>query len=173
MPNKFDLWPQTVIGTLYTLNLNTYLNRAYEIKKTIPNDYPFPELMYSSGNKKNILYTDSTFKLLKDFIENFVKENTSYKNILIASSWINFGYKHNTQKIHSHQGSVLSGVFYLQTPPKCGDLIIFHKYNSNKTQRISIQEGLLVIFDGDQPHSVERNFNNNPRIALPFNIIFQ
>lgn len=172
MFKKLDLFPQTVIGTIHTSNLSTYTKRVYEIKDSIPNAFPNPEEMYSSGNTFNILSTDPTFSPLKQFIENFIRENTIIKTAYMHRSWVNFGYPLNSQPIHTHPGWPLTGVFYISTPPKCGNLVIHDKTNINSKKIIPIQEGLLVVFDATQPHSVEKNLSSKERIAIPMNFDF-
>jgi uncharacterized protein (TIGR02466 family) len=87
--------------------------------------------------------------------------------------------------LHIHQNAQLSGVYYVDTPPVCGDLIFeaprpphtgrepfLSRQTLRNTRRLAVlpQEETLVLFPSWLPHRVEANQSNLERIAVSFNI---
>jgi hypothetical protein len=67
---------------------------------------------------------------------------------------------------HEEQDELLSCVYYLQTPPACGDLLI---YDRGEVIRVTPQEGRCVFFPPKLAHEVERNLSAEQRLSVAFN----
>jgi hypothetical protein len=67
---------------------------------------------------------------------------------------------------HEEQDELLSCVYYLQTPPACGDLLI---YDRGEVIRVTPQEGRCVFFPPKLAHEVERNLSGRQRLSVAFN----
>lgn len=67
---------------------------------------------------------------------------------------------------HTESDELLSAVYYIATPPNCGDLLIHQK---DKTWRITPRAGMLVFFAPQLAHQVEENKSRQQRLSVAFN----
>jgi uncharacterized protein (TIGR02466 family) len=105
----------------------------------------------------------------------------------IERSWINVFRPGMQETEHSHEGSVLSGVYYVEAPEHCGDLVFqdpiggrrahraFTKTNAQTqqaAQQISYapKAGRLLFFESWLPHSVSGNKTDKTRISIAINL---
>lgn len=107
----------------------------------------------------------------------------------LSNMWININPKGAYNQSHSHSGSILSGVFWVQIPDDCGDLIFENSnyfgqdvliqnmhpafkehFNYNNTHAIKPKEGTLLVFPANLRHFVEENQSETDRISIAFNI---
>lgn len=124
--------------------------------------------------------TENSGILLK---ENYVfKKNTSLK---ISSAWINKNFKYNFNRPHVHRSN-FSGIYYVQTPEKEGNLVFlkesfseelcnnqhFIENSFHTSFRISPKPNQLILFPSNYMHLVEPHFEDKPRISVAFNIDF-
>ena len=111
-----------------------------------------------------------------------------HDGFLITGCWANIRPKGHGQPIHFHPNNFLSGVYYLRAPGAGGE-IHFHdprtqtsitlprvreenEYNS-RTFRLSVQEGMLILFPAWLSHSVASNASDEERISISFNLMFE
>jgi uncharacterized protein (TIGR02466 family) len=109
----------------------------------------------------------------------------------LCGMWINVNGSGNYNKSHVHPGASLSGVFYVETSSKTGDIyfenpnrycssLIIRNYeeslnlsfNHTETYRFSPSPGTILIFPGDLSHHVEKNNAEHDRISIAFNLNF-
>jgi len=99
-------------------------------------------------------------------------------------SWFNVHDRGGYNILHVHQGSLLSGGFYLKVPPGSGKLVFrdprpgtIHGYvmsglpNGYTDVHLTPEPGLLVLFPHWLEHFVEPHDNDEPRIMIAFNAI--
>lgn len=99
-------------------------------------------------------------------------------------SWFNVHDRGGYNILHVHQGSLLSGGFYLQAPPGSGKLVFrdprpgtIHGYvmsglpNGYTDVHLTPEAGLLVLFPHWLEHFVEPHDNDEPRVMIAFNAI--
>ena len=102
----------------------------------------------------------------------------------IHAFWLNVYGRGHAQEVHTHGKSVISGIYYVKTPPGCGDTI-FHApmgdamldpprvninpLNSSFTRWVP-QAGQMVFFRGWLKHSVQANTGDEERITIAFNL---
>jgi len=105
-------------------------------------------------------------------------------NVYFDNPWININRKGAYTVPHNHPGSFLAAIYYIKTPPSCGDLCFYNirtpnlfslQYSeyTNETSslwRINPEVGNLVIFPSDVIHAVEANPSDESRISLSFNM---
>ena len=131
-------------------------------------------------------------KMIQEIVDhsNIFANNIGLKTpVKMGNCWINInGYKDYNRE-HSHPHSILSGVYYLNTPKNCGNIFFKHPCNDyfnydwdnknivNKNEYTSPEwwlpstEGNLYIFPGWLTHYVKPNLNKKEkRISLSFNI---
>jgi len=97
-------------------------------------------------------------------------------------SWINLHDRGGFNFLHMHEGSLLSGSFYLQVPPGAGEFVfrdprpgVIHGYvkggvpNGHADVHLRPSDGLLVLFPCWMEHYVEPHEGDEPRITIAFN----
>ena len=142
----------------------------------------------SSLDPHEKIFTDLNKNIIQTSIE-FIK-NCLFKagNFSILNMWANVNEYKDFNSIHLHQNSFISGVYYLQTPKDCGNLIFKHPcshleydWNSNNfinhneynspLYNIVAKKGDLILFPSWLEHYVEPNLNKKEqRISMAFNI---
>jgi len=99
-------------------------------------------------------------------------------------SWVNMHDRGGFNFLHVHEGSLLSGSFYLNVPPGSGKFAfrdprpgVIHGYvkgavpNGYSDIKLTPDAGLLVLFPCWMEHFVEPHDNDEPRICIAFNAI--
>jgi uncharacterized protein (TIGR02466 family) len=129
------------------------------------------------------------FRSLVDSAIAEVAKVTGYANVPIraANCWANINPKYASNKIHDHANCLFSGVYYLQTPKDCGNLMFYDPRNARTFYKPLVSEftaytadavahgaeaGLLLIFPSWLPHGVEPNMSDEDRISISFNYVF-
>ena len=119
---------------------------------------------------------------------------TNYLKVVDAEfyflcSWINKHYPKDWAQDHMHENSILSGVYYLDTPKDAGGIVfvkgygeqeIFpmaltpkvseYNYVTSKEMTFQVNQGKLVIFPSNLMHRVEENKSDKNRYSLAFNL---
>ena len=119
------------------------------------------------------------YKNIKKKIISPIHDNTLY----ITESWINYTNKNQSHHKHSHDNSLVSGVFYFNTVEN--DAITFYKRKSGLTlsfdvktsnnfnsmsYRLPVTDNMLILFPSELEHEVDINIQDKTRISLSFNI---
>ena len=99
-------------------------------------------------------------------------------------SWINMHDRGGFNFLHMHEGSLLSGGFYLHVPPGSGQFVfrdprpgVIHGSvkggvpNGHGDIHLTPSAGLLVLFPWWMEHYVEPHGSDEPRITLAFNAL--
>jgi uncharacterized protein (TIGR02466 family) len=115
---------------------------------------------------------------------------TEYR-LHITNLWINVNTYGNSNNLHTHPGSIFSGVYYLSVPDCCSGKLQFLRdfnyqmmkeswgmgnnftYNSVLNEIITTLEpstDMMVIFPSWLSHSVSKSASDDERISISFNI---
>jgi uncharacterized protein (TIGR02466 family) len=99
-------------------------------------------------------------------------------------SWINLHDRSGFNFLHMHEGSLLSGGFYLSVPPGSGQFVfrdprpgVIHNSvkggvpNGHADIHLTPSAGLLVLFPCWMEHYVEPHDSDEPRITVAFNAL--
>jgi uncharacterized protein (TIGR02466 family) len=108
--------------------------------------------------------------------------------IILDNAWININRKGDRNEIHTHPVSVFSGVYYVKSNDKSGnirfnrnysDSFIVNMVDTKESKPLNWSEvfytpipGRLLIFPGHIPHMVEENESDDDRISIAFNMKF-
>ena len=90
--------------------------------------------------------------------------------------WFNINYTGSSNIKHTHPGSALSGVFYINIPDNSGNITFHHIdshglfFTQDSTFSINPHDGLMILFPGTLLHDVEINNSKENRISIAFNI---
>jgi len=103
----------------------------------------------------------------------------------LVSSWVNIHHKGDFAQNHKHNNSLITGVWYLQTPEDCGhlnastqrylfgDTFDFIKDKRNEFNvfdaEFVVKQNRLYIFPSTLMHSTGINQSDEQRISLAFN----
>ena len=128
------------------------------------------------------------------FAQQFLNKKVIQK---IDSIWMNTNSYKDSNRVHSHPGSSISGVYYVKVPSNAGNIIFQHpafetlgyyynsmsalpgevnepeEYNQFNTSSVSspVAENTLYLFPSWLMHYVESNMNKTEeRISISFNI---
>ena len=93
----------------------------------------------------------------------------------LKDSWVALFKKHNYAHIHSHGEADISGVYYIQTPPKTTQNVgkIFFqddRISQERSVEIPSDQGVIILFPGYLKHGVQTNISDIERLSLSFNI---
>lgn len=137
-------------------------------------------------NFKEIVKDYPNLKSLFDYTINTVKNLLEYDNVVIGNAWFNINKSGNHNTRHSHPGSIISGVIYIDVPKDIeGGQLVFHRERSfgefqigkflSRDEYGSINytihpfTGLFVLFPSNIEHSVEQHFSESDRITVAIN----
>lgn len=103
---------------------------------------------------------------------------------VITDSWVSISSPGNYERMHTHDGAYISGVYYLQTSPDCGNLY-FEELSDNlwaslrsrpenfNSVSYTPKETRGIFFNSRVPYHVGQNASTQERIALSFNVALQ
>jgi uncharacterized protein (TIGR02466 family) len=99
-------------------------------------------------------------------------------------SWINMHDRGGFNFLHMHEGSLLSGSFYLSVPPGSGQFVFRDPRpgvlnggikggvpNGHADVHLTPSPGLMVLFPCWMEHYVEPHEGDEPRITIAFNAL--
>ena len=151
-----------------------------------------------SLQKSNVLGWHSKIKLPEEvsFFSNII--NDVQKEICLAEElkfelrlfdmWAMVNKKYSYNKLHTHPNCHWAGVYYVQCPPKCGNIVfrfleqgfprpIYKKEMKDlqphqwETVYYEPKEGRVIMFPSYLGHEVEPNLSDKDRISISFNLI--
>jgi len=133
---------------------------------------------------KSILNCDECLDLknyICKWVNKFHKNCGFENNIKLLNSWFTINRKYSFHELHSHQGSVWSGVYYVQCKDDDAKINFMNQtlmnfewkvFPERKKQQVfyfSLKTGNLLIFPSYLFHSVSQQLTNNERINIAFN----
>ncbi len=174
--------------------LNKKLMKALrEIRKTTKNSLPpsWSCTLYTTiASGFNLLDRDE-FSELKEIIFTGVTEFANTLRLDIAhyrpklnECWVNIYGRNDSQEAHIHQNSVISGIYYVQAPKGCAE-VLFHSPMSDvmleppTTETLSVNTqtvgftpvaGRMILFRSALRHSVRANPVDGKRVSIAFNV---
>ena len=128
----------------------------------------------------------NTHEILKDYIKQHVSEIAGSKKKVdefdIVASWFTSTKSEQFIAPHTHRGKDMSGVYYLQTNKKDGNLNLYNPTTAldntcyiedKKDLSIIPEEGQLILFPSWLLHGTVTNQTQSNRISFSFDIIFE
>tara|TARA_B100000700_G_C14854011_1_gene765386 strand:- start:64 stop:672 length:609 start_codon:yes stop_codon:yes gene_type:complete len=152
---------------------------------------------YQSPDLTNVLQSSAINQLMLSITQcsQEIYQLSREGTLSVDNCWININSKGSLNQIHTHAGSVLSGVFYVKVPlnaSQSGHLafyrdfmeshILSEVYNgsfkanykldpTSATKTLFLpKENRLYIFPSWLPHGVEENQTDEERISIAFNM---
>ena len=130
-------------------------------------------------------FTD-LFEKVSVNIKEIEKNLSISKKLKLHNLWYNVNGLGSFNRPHSHQGCLISGVYYVSIPKNSGSIVFLNKdldnfyqdsiknYNehNSSTWTIEPKENQCVLFPSYLKHYVEPNLNKKERISISFNYGF-
>jgi uncharacterized protein (TIGR02466 family) len=127
---------------------------------------------------------------INQYLYKFSKIFNFKKEIFLEDAWISINKKKDYNTRHVHPFSIFSGVYYVNAPVNCGDIIFYNPCNlfsyffdnkdvinftdyNSSVWRIPAKNNKLIIFPSWLEHGVEPNMSDENRISLSFNTKFK
>lgn len=179
-------WEDTDIDNTEMLNL------CYKMQKEDPEG----RTLSNQGGWQSIDFRPGTYPEMRK-LEDKILEQTQqcYRDYgynqeagfpVLDNLWFNINTKGDTNSVHIHDNSFISGVYYLKATPDQGEITFYKSFYQDyiTTSRAPIAEhniinspvrkfppetNKLVMFPGSLSHGVERNNTNEERISISFN----
>jgi uncharacterized protein (TIGR02466 family) len=106
---------------------------------------------------------------------------------VLENLWFNINYKFNSNMVHMHDGSFVSGAFYVKAKPGQGKFTVYKNFMQDfctvsfapmknfkpiSASAISYDPvtSRLIMFPGWLPHGVSSNETDEERISISFNM---
>lgn len=166
----------------------------HELMKTEPNTKPDNwacDLYTTIMNGKILLDTppfDSLIEIIRTEVREFalkLKLDIDNYPLGVNECWLNVYTKGNSQDVHIHRNSIISGIYYPKAPEGCAD-VLFHSPWAEQMLEPPVTEtdpvnapcynvtpvsGRMVLFRSWLRHSVKLNTTDEERISIAFNLV--
>jgi len=177
--NKFNVFNTPIWGFILSdqkYQAKDYIDKLLDIETT---EKSVRKSNFGGYQTRDNLCEEPIFRELCNSINflgtNIVKEFNGAP-VSVKEMWGNINYKYCSNGAHTH-GLVLSGVFYLQIPKQCGNLVFCNPavrsdghLIRHSNYSVEPQELACIIFPSWLEHYVEPNLSDDKRISLSFNI---
>tara|TARA_B100000900_G_scaffold383892_1_gene372221 strand:- start:2688 stop:3242 length:555 start_codon:yes stop_codon:yes gene_type:complete len=157
---------------LEDVNVNYWVDKCYQIKNHIPSSKKSNIEGYQSPN----IFTHPDFFDLISVLSKHIKKFKKTPNLIIQSMWVNISSYGHANSLHVHNKykdedgvKVESGVFYLKTNSKSGQLRFYNPIDLSIQYGLSPKPSQIVLFNSDILHSVDPNLSKEDRISIAFN----
>jgi uncharacterized protein (TIGR02466 family) len=149
---------------------NHYSGNSYSLNTYVLNS--MPEISEKISEK------------LDEYVQNVLCPETDV-SLVVTQSWINVNKPNTSHHMHTHDNSIISGVYYIS--PDIPESIKLYKKKENnlfyntkivnqfncKKFNLNVKKGMLILFPSDLTHSVDTNLSSENRISLSFNTFFK
>lgn len=175
-------WNEALLKEIFALQKQDRLGQDWS-KANYPNGYT------SYASLSDLPFRTPRFSELSDALqpeaENFAKvQGWKLKGLTLRmdSCWMNIMPKHTTHSLHLHPHSVISGTYYVSTPPGSVALRledprmpyymaapVREKKGMGLFHEVVPKPGAFVLFESWLRHEVPPNRSNAPRVSVSFN----
>tara|TARA_R100000808_G_scaffold25001_1_gene60336 strand:- start:3090 stop:3671 length:582 start_codon:yes stop_codon:yes gene_type:complete len=187
----YNIFPTVVGSVKLNLDLNSLENYCKNIKlkskgRVLSNIYGYQSNDLDLKDEKLKEFLTILYATAQDYALNILELKNKLR---ISNMWFNYNTKKCSNGAHVHPDSVVSGVFYVKTPPHSGDIIFhredafvyfarhafkdkdFKKFNffNSRYWSITPEENTLLLFPSWLLHSVTENITEKERLSFSFN----
>tara|TARA_B100001094_G_scaffold155014_1_gene150040 strand:+ start:1142 stop:1756 length:615 start_codon:yes stop_codon:yes gene_type:complete len=127
---------------------------------------------------------------IMDQVDNCIRDYGYYEEHcypIMENFWFNINKQGNTNSVHIHDNSFISGVYYVSARPEQGNINVYKNhmqdfiiasaapmknYTPISASCIAYEpmSSKLILFPGWLPHGVERNKTDEDRVSVSFNV---
>tara|TARA_B110000503_G_scaffold89598_1_gene135639 strand:- start:12181 stop:12774 length:594 start_codon:yes stop_codon:yes gene_type:complete len=180
-------WEDTTIDNLQILNLCKQLRLEDPDGRSVSNNGGWQSKDFKAGTYKEMNdFVDAVISMSAQCIHDYGYYENSYKFEML-NMWFNVNSVGNSNQIHTHAGSFISGVYYVSANSSHSNLIFYKNLNedfivtsagdverhtsiSGATCRYPAKTGRLILFPSNLPHGVLPEQSSEERISLAFNL---
>jgi uncharacterized protein (TIGR02466 family) len=182
-----ELWFPSVIWSsiIHIIDNKEIKKFAYEKSKQEPGRLISNYKGYQSNDLQagECTQIDKLVSHLNEEVNTCAKQ-VGMNELEIANIWFNINPPNSYNHLHSHVGSILSGVYYVDASPEQGNIQFerndggeYHipeniekpTYYTSTRATYAAKTGALYIFPGWLKHSVQGNTSQSDRISISFN----
>lgn len=183
---------ETMVENHVELN-RSLLSAIAKLRATTPGTVPgtWSCELYTTLVTNSLLHRIPEFAPLVHHIQtnaarfaNYLRLNLDNNPLSILNCWVNIYAQHNSQDVHNHSNSVLSGVYYVQVPEGAPGLLIRSPVEDTMIHvplkeatfanaiiyEVPAVEGKMIFFRSFVKHSVRPNTVDGERISIAFNL---
>lgn len=172
---------------IFELNLDIQ-KMALDIQNDIKKDEGVVKTNAGGWQSDDIKSTNAVKPLVEAIgnCSNILQKETAITKLFLVNMWVNINNKFNFNRPHIHGTSHLSGVFYIQTPEKCGKINFTDprvvnfmnptcKYGEDNLFNMTNlffepRANTMIIFPSYISHYVEPSQSKETRISISFNL---
>lgn len=187
---RADVWCDNPVGTpsqhqqLLNDIIQMYHNRTPENTITGSNKGCWRTEIDLSNYKWLYDIIDEKSRVLMEYYkeEGYFGKPETFPTMVYLRAWVNVNDPMSRNVMHSHSGSIISGVYYLQSTDT-GDIIFqpnhtlndggaAHNSNSPYCNNVNFEpiDNSIILFPSWLPHEVEPNQSAKQRINIAFNV---
>lgn len=184
-----ELFP-TPIYIALDPNFNEYKDDVLKYIEAYKEEYDTMEVSNISGYQSSSdIHQDPKFKDICNIIWNtviipgcdvmsskFMENGYPGTKFSLHNIWFNSNPHGSWNMPHTHPHCFYSGVYWIQTPESCGDLVLHSPHShslyglEHNIWNVPPEEGRVVLFPANMQHHVNSNLSTDDRISLSFNI---
>ena len=166
-------------------------NGSYEYQITYTDSNRYQE---NNVSPDRVWGRQNSMKEAKIMVLKMIARYADNTKLKIKDMWANVSHKYSYNRFHTHPGNLWSGVYYVQSPPNCGNIIFTlperadyssptYKRDHTKSEPHQWEtltyepiEGRAIFFPSWFGHEVEQNLTDvegqdGYRISISFNSI--
>jgi len=170
--NDFESYKEDMIEwmRLYSLENKTF-ERSNLGGYQSPDDFYLQESFAPFLNR----ITEQVSSTLDEYV-NDERSTLEKDQLSMCNMWFNFNYENCYNVTHTHPGSILAGVLWIQCPDNspitfhCHDEFARATHEKYTNETFTPREGGMMIFPSHLPHRVDINRSKTPRVSLSFNL---
>ena len=181
---KIEIFNESIIiDSLQNPELNKEILKVLEESKKGQGVFKSNFGGFQTNTIENQLIAETILKQsIKCITDNYQSKIKKIKFELL-NMWINENLKNSFNIPHVHPGSHFSGVYYIETTKKNGELIFFKdggsslinlgdflNYDDSNFYKIKPQKDMFILFPSSLKHMVTPHSENGKRISISFNI---
>ena len=175
-----NIFPSFVSSCIPQIDMMAQLEEAYDIKSL-----HVTENISNEGGYHSPKFSGTKFLKLRDTVEEFCNDLLEKKGLGLRVSeieyWCNINKCYNYNVMHSHGRADLIGIYYIQVPPKSGNLCVLRNDGSqycdlyeNRADMLGYtiepEPGRLYVLPGHLWHYVTGSDSVRDRVSVSFNI---
>jgi uncharacterized protein (TIGR02466 family) len=156
--------------------LNNYARMYPSNSRSNVHGYQSPDNFYKEKSFTPFLnYMSPRIMELVESHKNHEESNLQFQPRL-SNMWFNINYKGSYNVYHTHPGSVLAGVLWVDIPENSGELRFHHhdEHNLSQSQNTTLDldpvEGMMLLFPASLAHEVSMNYSEETRTSIAFNL---
>lgn len=180
-------WEQTEIDTKNIISVCMNMLKNDPKGRIVSNEGGWQSLDFYAGDYQELSVLENKIMVQANDCLYGYGYDPKYCRLIFNNMWFNINYTNNSNSVHFHDNTFISGCFYLKATPDQGNITFYKNYALNyivasqakllENTALNVgaithepNTGKLLMFPGYLPHGVGHNPTKETRISLGFNI---